>query len=94
MLKDDKKIKTINDKEFIGTSGKITAFFKNPVIWKYPANDDSLDTSFRFIFSNSDLGEFEKSSQIAYKNNKDYEPGYIQIYPEGAAQRKMEMMRN
>tara|TARA_A100001234_G_scaffold58952_1_gene50707 strand:- start:938 stop:2446 length:1509 start_codon:yes stop_codon:yes gene_type:complete len=89
LLKDDKIIKTINDKEFIGTSGKITTFFKNPVIWKYPANDDSLDTSFRFIFSNPDLGEFEKSSQIAYKNHKDYEPGYIQIYPEGAAQRKM-----
>ena len=89
LLKDNKKVKTISNNEFIGTSGKVTAFFKNPVIWKYPANDNSLDTSFRFIFSNSNLDEFEKSSQSAYKNRKDYEPGYIQIYPEGSAQRKM-----
>ena len=89
LLKDDKKIKIINSKEFSGTSGKVTAFFKNPIIWKYPVNDDSFDTSFRFIFSNSNLSEFEKSSQAAYKNYKDYVPGYIQIYPEGAAQRKM-----
>ena len=89
LLQDSKKVKTINNKELVGTSGKVTAFFKNPVIWKYPINDNSLDTSFRFIFSNSNLGEFEKSSQSVYKNRKDYEPGYIQIYPEGSAQRKM-----
>ncbi len=76
------------DKEFIGTSGKVTAFFKNPVRWKNNKNKD-YDSTFRFIFSNTSLNDFEKSSQNAKKNIGDYNPGYIQIYPEGAAQRKM-----
>tara|TARA_B100001093_G_scaffold25480_1_gene22476 strand:+ start:19 stop:1527 length:1509 start_codon:yes stop_codon:yes gene_type:complete len=88
LIDDSDSLKKINKKELIGTSGKITAFFKNPVKWK-KANDKEYDTSFRFIFSNSDLYDFEKSSQNAKNNISNYEPGYIQIYPEGAAQRKM-----
>ena len=72
----------------IGSSGKVTAFFKNPVRWKN-ASDIDCESSFRFIFSNTNLDEFEKSSQETKKNNVDYSEGYIQIYPEGAAQRKM-----
>tara|TARA_B100000575_G_scaffold18986_1_gene13123 strand:- start:280 stop:1788 length:1509 start_codon:yes stop_codon:yes gene_type:complete len=88
LLNEDNSYNKILDKEFIGTSGKVTAFFKNPVRWKNNKNKD-YDSTFRFIFSNTSLNDFEKSSQNAKKNIGDYNPGYIQIYPEGAAQRKM-----
>ena len=57
--------------------------------WKYTDENNNYDTSFRFIFYDETLKEFEKSSQDSKKGLKDYIPGYIQIYPEGAAQRKM-----
>ena len=89
LLKDSDSLVKINKKRLIGTSGKITAFFKNPVRWKYTGENQNYDSSFRFIFSNTNLNEFDKFSQNARKNLKNYCPGYIQIYAEGAAQRKM-----
>ena len=74
------------DLDLIGTSGKVTAFFKNPVKWK-ESNDYS--DSFRFIFSTDTLKGFEDASQNALKNSGDYFPGFIQIYPDGSAQRTM-----
>ena len=74
------------DLDLIGTSGKVTAFFKNPVKWK-ESNDYS--DSFRFIFSTDTLRDFEDASQNALKNSGDYFPGFIQIYPDGSAQRTM-----
>ncbi|MEC9065038.1 MAG: hypothetical protein VX810_00455, partial [Bacteroidota bacterium] len=47
------------------------------------------DTSFRFFFSTNTLEEFENASQNAAKKIDDYCPGYIQVYAEGGAQRKM-----
>ena len=91
LLKDDKKIKSINDKEFIGTSGKVTAFFRNPVKWK---DSNNYPDSFRFIFSNNSLNQFEDASQNALKNSGDYFAGFIQIYPDGSAQRTMNNNEN
>tara|TARA_B100001063_G_scaffold114034_1_gene106525 strand:- start:472 stop:1971 length:1500 start_codon:yes stop_codon:yes gene_type:complete len=70
----------------IGTSGKVTAFFKNPVKWK---ESNEYSDSFRFIFSNNNLNKFEEASQNALKNSGDYFAGFIQIYPDGSAQRAM-----
>ena len=58
----------------IGTSGKVTAFFKNPVKWK---DSNNYNDSFRFIFSNKSLNQFEDSSQNALKNSGDYFAGFI-----------------
>ena len=70
----------------IGTSGKVTAFFRNPVKWK---DSNEYSDSFRFIFSNNNLNNFEEASQNALKNSGDYFAGFIQIYPDGSAQRSM-----
>lgn len=74
------------DLDLIGTSGKVTAFFKNPVRWK---DSNNFSDSFRFIFSVDSLQSFENASQNALKNIDTYFPGFIQVYPEGSAQRKM-----
>ena len=78
--------KTDIDLDLIGTSGKVTAFFKNPVKWK---ESNNYSDSFRFIFSNNTLDKFENASQNALKNSGDYFPGFIQVYPDGSAQRSM-----
>ena len=70
----------------IGTSGKVTAFFKNPVRWK---DSNNFSDSFRFIFSVDSLNSFEDASQNALNDLDNYFPGFIQVYPEGSAQRKM-----
>ena len=51
-------------------------------------NDDSL-SSFRFIVSVDNVDDFEIKSQNTLNGLKDYEPGYIQVYCEGAGQRKL-----
>ena len=84
-----KLIKDFNKKielDLTGTSGKVTAFFRNPVKWK---DSNEFPDSFRFIFSNNSLKEFEEASQNSLKNTGDYFPGFIQIYPDGSAQRSM-----
>ena len=81
--------KSIIKRKYTGTSGKVTAFFKNKVRWvNHSDNDDSL-SSFRFIFSVDNLDDFEIKSQNTLNGLKDYEPGYIQVYCEGAGQRKL-----
>ena len=74
------------DLDLIGTSGKVTAFFKNPVRWK---DSNNFSDSFRFIFSVDSLNSFEDASQNALNDLDNYFPGFIQVYPEGSAQRKM-----
>jgi len=83
-------IKSKNSKHnYLGSSGKVTAFFKNPVEWVESNKNPEYDTSFRFFFSTNTLEEFEAASQNAAKKINDYCPGYIQVYAEGGAQRKM-----
>tara|TARA_B100001057_G_scaffold406159_2_gene419440 strand:+ start:771 stop:2294 length:1524 start_codon:yes stop_codon:yes gene_type:complete len=77
--------------DLIGTSGKVTAFFKNPVKWK---DSNNYSDSFRFMFSNDTLDKFENASQSALKNSGDYFPGFIQVYPDGSAQRLMDNFEN
>ena len=79
------------DLDLIGTSGKVTAFFKNPVRWK---DSNNYSDSFRFIFSTDTLNKFEDASQNSLKNKGDYFPGFIQIYPDGSAQRTMNNNEN
>ena len=81
--------KSLTSKKIIGTSGKVTVFFKNKVKWKNNNRDDKSQSSFRFVFSVDNLDEFELRSNNSLNGVSDYEPGYIQVYCEGAAQRHL-----
>ena len=81
--------KSLTSKKIIGTSGKVTVFFKNKVKWKNNNRDDKSQSSFRFVFSVDNLDEFEFRSNNSLNGVSDYEPGYIQVYCEGAAQRHL-----
>lgn len=78
----------VEEKRFLGSAGKLTLCFRNPVRWK-DAPEADADAAFRFIFSMETLAEFERATIRVTTGEVDYEPGYIQIYCEGAAMRRL-----
>jgi phytoene dehydrogenase-like protein len=63
--------------------------FKEPIRWKYGSDAADSDAAFRFLFSVSSLDEYEQATLKVLDDNVDYEPGYMQIYCEGAAMRHL-----
>ena len=78
---------TVEGKRFLGSSGKLSLMFRQPARWKEGSADG--DTAFRFIFAVETLADFERATLRAASGEVDYEPGYIQIYCEGAAMRQL-----
>ena len=89
ILKDNSQY--IKKKNYLGSSGKLTMFFKKPIEWK---KEKTHETSFRFIFSQDTIDDLNNSGQMALNSQNNYTPGYIQIYPDGAAQRKLNNSEN
>ena len=54
---------TIEKKNYLGSSGKLTMFFKKPVEWK---KEKALETSFRFVFSQYTLDCLNDSGPVPY----------------------------
>lgn len=88
LVGDQATVSRIEGARFLGSSGKLTLFFRNPVRWK-DAPEADADAAFRFIFSMETLAEFERATTAVRAGGVDYEPGYIQIYCEGAAMRRL-----
>jgi phytoene dehydrogenase-like protein len=89
LLNDENLTQEIENKRFLGSSGKLTLFFREPVRWQEPANAPDADTAFRFIFAVDSLAAFEQATLRVVSGEVAYEPGYIQIYCEGAAMRQL-----
>jgi phytoene dehydrogenase-like protein len=89
LLNDEKLTQAIENKRFLGTSGKLTLFFREPVRWREPDAAPDADTAFRFIFAADSLAAFEQATLRVVSGEVAYEPGYIQIYCEGAAMRQL-----
>tara|TARA_A200000159_G_C7189077_1_gene282994 strand:- start:118 stop:756 length:639 start_codon:yes stop_codon:yes gene_type:complete len=77
------------EKKYIGSSGKLNVVFKNPIQWRDATNLSDTDAAFRFLFSVNSIEKFEESTLSVLGKDKDYEPGYMQIYCEGGAMRIM-----
>jgi phytoene dehydrogenase-like protein len=80
---------SVESKRFLGSSGKLTLLFQRPVAWKEGTAGADSEAAFRFIFAVDSLTAFERATLRPAKDGADYEPGYIQIYPEGAAMRQL-----
>jgi phytoene dehydrogenase-like protein len=88
LVGDEETVKRIAKQRVLGSSGKITLFFRQPVRWKDGPEADR-DAAFRFIFSTETLADFERATVRVRAGDVDYEPGYIQVYCEGAAMRRL-----
>jgi phytoene dehydrogenase-like protein len=91
LLGEDAMIREVQQKRFLGTSGKLTLFFREPVRWldEVATTGGVGDTAFRFIFAVDSIAGFETATLRVLNAAADYEPGYIQIYCEGAAMRQL-----
>ena len=88
LVGDEETVQRIAKQRVLGSSGKITLFFRQPVRWKDGPEADR-DAAFRFIFSTETLADFERATVRVRAGDVDYEPGYIQVYCEGAAMRRL-----
>ena len=89
-MMDSKKLSKIQtEKKYIGSSGKLNVIFKNPIQWKDATTLSDTDAAFRFLFSVNSIEQFEESTLSVLDQNRDYAPGYMQIYCEGGAMRVM-----
>ena len=79
---------TVSKKEFLGTSGKLTMFFKKRVKWKDSTGLEDFDSACRFIFTTNSTGELEKKS-LEVKKWKNFSPCHFEVYCEGAGRRKL-----
>ena len=84
-------VREIEQKRFLGTSGKLTLFFREPVRWldESATTAGGGDAAFRFIFATESIADFEAATLRVLNADADYEPGYIQIYCEGASMRQL-----
>lgn len=82
-------IQETEQQRVLGTSGKLTLFFREPARWREASPGPGADTTFRFIFAVESITEFELATMRVVNGGVDYAPGYIQIYCEGAAMRQL-----
>jgi phytoene dehydrogenase-like protein len=89
LLGNAEQLERTETQRFRGSSGKLNLMFKNPVQWKHGSDASDSDNAFRFIFSVSSIDEYEAATLKVMDTDVDYEPGYMQIYCEGAAMRQL-----
>ncbi len=89
LIGNSEQIKKTEGQRFRGSSGKLNLMFRQPVRWKYGSDASDSDAAFRFLFSVSNLDEYEDATLKVLDTNVDYAPGYMQIYCEGAAMRHL-----
>jgi len=89
LLGNSDQIQKTAAQQFRGSSGKLNVMFKKPIRWKYGSNAADSDMAFRFLFSVSSLDEYEVATLKVLDDDVDYEPGYMQVYCEGAAMRHL-----
>jgi phytoene dehydrogenase-like protein len=90
LVGEDEIMTEVGKKRFLGTSGKLTLFFREPVRWlENSTTGGGEDAAFRFIFAVDSIAAFEAATLRVLSASSDYEPGYIQIYCEGAAMRQL-----
>lgn len=88
LVGDEETVRRIAKQRVLGSSGKITMFFRRPVRWREGTQADH-DAAFRFVFSTETLDDFEHATVRVRAGDVDYVPGYIQVYCEGAAMRRL-----
>lgn len=85
------QLESTKGQRFRGSSGKLNLMFRNPVRWKHGSDASDSDAAFRFIFSVSNIDEYEEATLRVLDTDIDYAPGYMQIYCEGAAMRQLQL---
>ena len=89
LLGNSEQIKKTEGQKFLGSSGKLNLMFRQPVRWKHGTDAIDSDAAFRFLFSVSNIDEYEDATLKVLDTDVDCVPGYMQIYCEGASMRHL-----
>ena len=90
LLGNAEQLEKTGKQRFRGSSGKLNLMFRKPVRWKHGSDAGDSDAAFRFMFSVSDIDEYERATLKVLDTDVDYAPGYLQVYCEGAAMRQLD----
>jgi phytoene dehydrogenase-like protein len=71
--------------ELNGNAGKLTMLFQEPVRWTEGTGDADAEAAFRFLFFHETLDALDQACQTT---EEDFTAGYVQVYCDGAAQRR------
>lgn len=93
LLKDDLLIERTQAMKALGTSGKLVMLFKKPVIWKDRNGEEDFDLAFKFLLAVDTIDELESATQAVVDGEGDFQPGYFELYCEGAGMRKLGLDR-
>jgi len=80
--------KSVEEKRYLGSSGKLVLVFREPVRWKDTPSDPETDAAVRYFYVPTTWKDFVASND-AVREGAEYSPCHFQIYVEGAAMRKM-----
>ncbi len=93
LVKDERLIDKTQTMKAQGTSGKLVMLFRKPVIWKDSTGQEDFDLSFKFVLAVDTMDELESSTQAVVDGESDFQPGYFELYCEGAGMRKLGLDR-
>ena len=88
---DEATITATKNQRLLGSSGKLNLMFRNPVRWKHGSRAPDADTAFRFLFAVDSIDAYEAATLRVVDGDVAYEPGYMQVYCEGAAMRQLDL---
>ena len=72
LIGDEQHLQAVAHKQFLGSSGKLTLLFKQPVRWRETSPAPDADAAFRFIFSVDSLADFERATLRVTGGEVDY----------------------
>ncbi len=85
---DSALIEYTTQERVLGTAGKLSLMFRNPVRWKQGNEDPESDSAFRYYFAVDTMADYEAAT-LAVLDGEDFVPGYFQVYCEGAGMRSL-----
>lgn len=89
VMGEDSLIERTEKERLLGSSGKLNLMFKNPVRWKHGSGASDSDAAFRFLFAVDSMEAYEQATLRVVHGDVAYEPGYMQVYCEGASMRQL-----
>jgi phytoene dehydrogenase-like protein len=89
VIGDPELSQVVKGRHYLGSSGKVVLYFREPVRWKdRPRTDDDASAS-RYLYAIDDFAEFQRANRTMRERKAAFIPSCFQVYCEGGAQRAL-----
>jgi phytoene dehydrogenase-like protein len=93
LLNDEKLTRSVSAKRYLGT-GELAMIFDQPIEWTDDTGAEDFSSALRIINLRDTLDAFERSTKHATRKNVEFDPGFLEIYPEGPAMERLGVRGN